>query len=209
MGREVMDHRAKPFMGLNQALTTLQTSAHPLAKGRGASIQHPAPEGERRAKIFLPASCSLPFCCLALHRAVCQVTGSAARGLTLCRDSAADESVWCWGLRIGADARQGLAASRKQSGGLSCTSTALDFVGMTLFPGCCHPYGEISPLGPFAPPYRVFLPFFPCLTCFWPWRWCWLAFWLRVMPTFSAASLHLRAAPCPIPGKESSQGEIS
>lgn len=32
-----------------------------------------------------------------MHRAACQATSSPARGLTLCQDPAADESVrWCW-----------------------------------------------------------------------------------------------------------------
>lgn len=101
------------------------------------------------------------------------------------------------GLGTGADARQGLAGSRKQP---SYASVALDFVGMNQFPGCCHPHVKISPLGLLAPPYQAFLLFFPCLS-FQPWRWCWLAFWLGIMPAFSAASLHLRAAPCSHPGK--------
>lgn len=91
-----MDHRAKPFMGLNRALATLpDTECSPPEPGERG--KHPALRsgegGERRAKIFLPASCSLPFCRLALHRAACWATGSAARGLILCRDSAASESV--------------------------------------------------------------------------------------------------------------------
>lgn len=69
-------------------------NAHSRAEGRGASIQCPILGGERRAKIFLPASCSLPFCHLALHCAACQATGSVARVLTLCRDSSADKSMW-------------------------------------------------------------------------------------------------------------------
>lgn len=83
-----------PLWGLTEPSPPSPTSnAHPQAEGRGASIQHPAPGGERRAKIFLPTSCSLPFCRLALHHAACQATGLVARGLTLCWDSAADESV--------------------------------------------------------------------------------------------------------------------
>lgn len=41
------------------------------------------------------------------------------------------------GLGIRADARQGLAGSRKQPGGLSYMSVAPDFVGM--IPPCKHP----------------------------------------------------------------------
>lgn len=49
MGREVMDHRAKPFMGLNRALPTLpDTKCSPPSRGERG--KHPAPRSGRRKK---------------------------------------------------------------------------------------------------------------------------------------------------------------
>lgn len=100
-------------------------------------------------------------------------------------------------------------------------STAPDFMGITLSRarflgevgcrkrGSCHPHKKVPSLGLLVPRNSPAVPFFSCPACFRPRRQCWLACWLRVTPTFSAAGLHLRAVPHPTPGKESSQGELS